>query len=77
MALPAEPQAEPNGLSFLPNQMSNVMPNVDDLFGEDVGVNLTMGPPATELRWRADEQRRRGCCQCVAPYSPFTWCTLP
>lgn len=70
MALPAEAQAEPNGLSFMQNQMTNVMHNVDDLFGED--VNLTMATPATELRWRTDEQRRRGCCQYVPPPSSLS-----
>lgn len=73
MALPAENQPAANGptgsngMNFLPNQLSNVMPNVDDLFGEDVGVNLSMSPPATELRSRIDTLRRRGCCQCVPP----------
>lgn len=68
MALPVESQPAPNGLNFLPNQMPNVMPNVDDLFGEDVGVSLSVPASASELRWRIDDLRRRGCSQYVAPH---------
>lgn len=40
--------------------------NVDDLFGDDVGLSLPVRTQSKQLHQRLDELRSRGCCQCVA-----------
>lgn len=52
-----------NGMPFLENSLPNVLPDVDDLFGGEVPVNLTLSPLTKELRRRVDDIRRRGCYQ--------------
>ncbi|CZT50349.1 uncharacterized protein RSE6_11318 [Rhynchosporium secalis] len=40
--------------------------NMDDLFGDGVGLNLPSRPPTKELHQRLDELRASGCCQTIA-----------
>jgi mediator of RNA polymerase II transcription subunit 16, fungi type len=46
--------------------------DVDDLFGDGVGLPLPqIHPPSKALHQRIDELRSRGCCQCVYPAFSF------
>ena len=54
-------------MPYLDNAALNNV-SVEELFGEDVGINLAIAaqPPTKELGQRLDHLRRRGCCQSVA-----------
>ncbi|PKS06431.1 hypothetical protein jhhlp_007179 [Lomentospora prolificans] len=66
MAMQTDNPVDSNGMPFLENSLPAVLPDVDDLFGGEVPVNLALSPPTKELRQRIDDIRRRGCCQTVA-----------
>jgi mediator of RNA polymerase II transcription subunit 16 len=51
----------------MPMMLDNSLPvelnDVDDLFGEGVGLSLAVPAQAKQLHQRTDDQRTRGCCQ--------------
>ncbi|XP_044724698.1 mediator complex subunit 16 domain-containing protein [Hirsutella rhossiliensis] len=51
---------------MLDNSMTVDLPDVDDLFGDDVALSLPLRPQGKQLHGRLDELRSRGCCQAVA-----------
>lgn len=67
MAMQTDNPVDSNGMPFLENSLPAVLPDVDDLFGGEVPVNLALSPPTKELRQRIDDIRRRGCCQYTSP----------
>lgn len=48
---------------MLENTMAVDLNDVDDLFGDSVGLSLPVRPHNKQLIQRMDELRRRGCCQ--------------
>ncbi|KAI5466333.1 mediator complex, subunit Med16 [Mariannaea sp. PMI_226] len=54
----------------MPIMLENPMPvglqDVDDLFGDGVGLSLPARPQSKQLHQRMEELRSRGCCQSVA-----------
>ncbi|KAF4464866.1 mediator of rna polymerase ii transcription subunit 16 [Fusarium albosuccineum] len=54
----------------MPLMLDNPMPvdlnDVDDLFGDGVGLSLPVRAQSKQLQQRMDELRSRGCCQAVA-----------
>ncbi|KAF7546627.1 hypothetical protein G7Z17_g8306 [Cylindrodendrum hubeiense] len=51
---------------ILDNPMPVDLNDVDDLFGDGVGLSLPVRPQSKQLHQRMDELRSRGCCQAVA-----------
>ncbi|GAB0136152.1 hypothetical protein EsDP_00004464 [Epichloe bromicola] len=51
---------------ILDNAMPVDMNNVDDLFGDDVPLQLPVRSQGKQLQQRLDELRNRGCCQALA-----------
>ncbi|PHH76275.1 hypothetical protein CDD82_4064 [Ophiocordyceps australis] len=51
---------------MLDNAVPVNLPDVDDLFGENVPLALPVKPQSKKLRQRLDELRAKGCCQRVA-----------
>ncbi|KYK58612.1 Mediator of RNA polymerase II transcription subunit 16 [Drechmeria coniospora] len=51
---------------MLDTSMPVDLSNVDDLFGEDVGLSLPVPAEAKTSQQRLDDLRSRGCCQSVA-----------
>ncbi|RDA83029.1 hypothetical protein CP532_6884 [Ophiocordyceps camponoti-leonardi (nom. inval.)] len=51
---------------MLDNAMSVDLQDVDDLFGDDVALPITLRPQRKQLLARLDELRSRGCCSSVA-----------
>jgi mediator of RNA polymerase II transcription subunit 16 len=51
----------------MPLMLEGSMPvelnDVDDLFGDGVGLSLAVPPQVKQLLQRKDGQRTRGCCQ--------------
>lgn len=51
----------------MPLMLDNAMPvdlnDVDDLFGDAVGLSLPVRAPSKQLQQRMDDLRSRGCCQ--------------
>ena len=58
----------------MPLILDNAMPvglnDVDDLFGDGVGLSLPGRSQSKQLHQRMDELRSRGCCQYVHASSP-------
>ncbi|RSL56616.1 hypothetical protein CEP53_006736 [Fusarium sp. AF-6] len=54
----------------MPLMLDNAMPvdlnDVDDLFGDTVGLSLPVRAPSKQLQQRMDDLRSRGCCQTVS-----------
>lgn len=58
----------------MPLMLDNAVPvdlnDVDDLFGDGVGLSLPDRSHDRPLSLKVDDVRSRGCCQCVSVY-PF------
>lgn len=58
----------------MPLMLDNAVPvdlnDVDDLFGDGVGLSLPDRAHDRSLALKLDDVRSRGCCQCVLVYPP-------